>query len=602
MSSVSPVIARAIEEAVRKAELQVAQQEQREIELTAAEKWARDPVGWINAFVSIASRFANDGTELPARKLRRVRMSLFADQVRTIEAWIDLEHLRTTGELVFRNLAIEKSRQIGETWVFAAAVCWALHHHQVSLLAMHTKGGKIDDGGERNTPESLFGRVRYIDRHLDRAALPYLVGKLLYRPFSRDPAKIENPSNGAVIIGEGQTDNPGRGSTFDGILGDEFAFVEHGERVYAALDEACPDGKALFSTVNGDDNAHARICDEKPLGWTYLRLHWSTHPVYSQGLHIAGDEQGCALCAGNRAHVEWNPRDPRAHRFPGKLTSPWYDKRVIGKTLEQVSEELDIDREGALGGRVFREFSSAVHVVETGIPWDEHITLELAIDYGLDATSVIFLQDAPEEVRAIGIVELGDLFDSSATPERVAQAIRDYATDVLGIPAQHVTPDFTTKWPAIGDPAGHARSLDTGRPWVIAYRKLGFVFGRPPSRATRSAETSINAVKRLLLGTPKPLRICGVKADDLARHMRNNTWPTDMAGKRRLGATVPLDDVHNHACRALAYWVVNRYPPVGEMHDTGGAPFADEPAKPDPLERRRRERNREATLPYGSTL
>src|SRR5581483_12159350 len=126
------------------------------------------------------------------------------------------------------------------------------------------------------------------------------LGALKSRPCSRDRAKVENPANGAVVVGEGQTDNPGRGSTFDFVLGDEFAFVEHGEKVYAALDEACPDGKALFSTVDGDANAHARICDEKPQGWTYLRLHWSTHPVYSQGVHVAGEQpDSCALCAGN---------------------------------------------------------------------------------------------------------------------------------------------------------------------------------------------------------------------------------------------------------------------------------------------------------------
>jgi hypothetical protein len=601
---VSSVLARAVDAATREVELRLAAQEEREIELTQAERWARDPVGWINTFVSIASRFANDGTELPGRKLRQVRMRLFPDQVKTVEAAVDLAHLTRTGELVWRNTAIEKSRQIGETWVFAALVCWAILHHQVTGLAMHTKGGKIDDGGDRSTPESLFGRVRYIERKLDRAALPYLARTALrYRPFSRDPAKIENPANGAVVIGEGQTDNPGRGSTFDFVLGDEFAFVEHSTRVYGALDEACPDGKVLFSTVNGDDNEHARICDERPAGWTYLRLHWSTHPVYSRGLHIAGQDDGCELCAGNRAGVEWAAREPRAHRFPGKLTSPWYDRRVIGKTLEQVANELDIDREGALSARVYREFSSTVHVVEQGIPYEPNVPLELAWDYGLDATSVVFIQDAPGEVRCIGIVELGDLFDTSATPERVAAAIREFAAGALGIPPHLTEPTFTTGWPAIGDPAGHSRDLVTGRPWVIAYRRLGFVIGRPSSRMTRSVVPSINAVKRLLLGTPKPLRICGVKCDALAAHLRNNTWPTDISGHRRLGATTPKDDSHNHACSALRYWCVDRYPPMGEMHEQGGAALEREEPRPDPLAHRRRSARAErGPLSYGSTF
>ncbi|RDI73298.1 hypothetical protein Gocc_2898 [Gaiella occulta] len=600
-------LAGVLDAARRGLELQWAADERRDVELTQAERYARDPIGWLNSgHVWIASKFG----EGRAAKLRPIRLRLFPDQELTIRSWIDVDHLQTTGELAFANVAIEKSRQIGETWAFAAAIAWAVHYHQVTLLAMHVDGGEIDDGGSRNTVKSLFGKVRYIDQRLDRGKLPGL-GDLVFRPFSREPAKIENPRNGAVVYGEGQTDNPGRGNTVDGALVDEAAFVQHGEKVYAALDEACPSGKALLSTVNGDDNFHARICDEKPQGWTYLRLHWSEHPVYREGLHVAGvaaaDQPtvemaaaaaGCDLCAGTRAGVSWNPREPRAHRYPGRLTSPHYDSRVIGKTDEQVANELDIDRERALGGRVYSEFQTDVHVVDGGIDIELDaatgklvVPLELAWDFGLDATSIPVVQNAPEEVRVVGILEMGDLFGSSATPEAVAQQLRLYLQE-LGLPEIETTPAFSRHIRCVGDPAGQARSLETGKPFVNQYRRQGFSIGRPPSRLTSRVDFSIISVKRLLAGSPKPLRVCGVKAADFAAHMRNNVWPTDALGRRRQGATTPEDNIHNHACRAFAYWAVATFPPAGEIADEQAAAIvADDNADPPdehPLTRRRR--------------
>lgn len=604
-------LAQAAAAAARSVDLDLARQEQRDIELTEAERWARDPVGWINAHVWIASVFSNDGIR---SRVRQVRMRLFPGQVETITAWLDLDHLQATGELRFRNIDAEKSRQIGETWLFAAVICWVLHYHRGSVGGcLHRVGAEIDDGGERNTIKSLFGKIRYIDARLVRASLPGL-GDLRFWPVSNQgPAKIENLANGAVVYGEGQKDDPFRGMTLDYFFGDEFAFVQHGESVHAAVDDACPDGKAYVSTVQGDDNVHARIADEQPEGWRYLRLHWSAHPVYSVGLHVAAalerDERGkavgvaqpglddCALCAGVLAGLDWTPRDPRAHRYPGKLASPWYDERVIGKTDEQVSRELDIDREGALGGRVYGEFQTERHVIAQGIPYEPLLPVEFAWDFGLDMTSVIVLQDASDALRVIGLLEMGDLVGTTAVPQLVAAALRELLV-TLGVPELETTPFWTKKMQGIGDPAGDGRSTQTGISDIQEYAKQGFAILTPPRRLTMRVETSIMAVKRLLIGTPKPLHICGVNADVLARRLRNNTWPVDpISQKRRKGATRPLDDVHNHTARALAYYSVAKFPPPVE-YDADVASAVGAETIDDSFDRRGR-RGVSTSLSYG---
>jgi hypothetical protein len=590
-SPISDVVAGGL----RELEIVWANEEERELELTATERYARDPIAWIEETpIWVASKFGEGG------RVRPVKFRLFPSQRQTIEAWIDLEHLRDTGELRLRNFLSEKSRQIGETWGFAVILTWLLHFHRAQGLAMHRKGAEIDDGGQRSTVKSLFGKIRYIDLRLGssnglpeprrRDQLPGL-GRFAHRPFSRDPAKVENLDNGSVLFGEGQIDDPGRGATLDYALVDEAPFVEHGEKVHAALDEACPNGKAYIGTVNGDSNFHARLCDAKPKGYIYLRLHWSDHPIYNRGLHIAGEDPDCLLCIGTRAGLGWNPEEPRAHRYPGRLTSPWYDERVIGKTDEQVANELDIDRERALSGRVYSEFSTDVHVIADGIPYDpalEH-KLELAWDFGLDATSVIVCQDAPAEYRVIGILEMGDLFGTSATPELVSDALRAYLVE-LGVDPGRVSPDWTKRIYGVGDPAGAARTLATNRPLVADYHRQGFQITKPPARLSRTVDQSIRAVKRLLLGTPKPLRVCGVKADAFARHMRNNTWPKDINGYRRPGSTTPLDDVHNHAARAFAYLILAKWGAPAEEHPLEGDHWDDtdpEQRGPANLERRR---------------
>lgn len=568
----------------RALELEWASEEQRELELTQAEKWARDPVGWIDEHVWIASFLPSEGHD--RQRIRRVKMRLFPDQVATIDAWIDLEHLAATGQArPAGNVIVEKSRQIGETWGLAAVLGWLAHHHPVTALAMHVDLAEIDDGGRSNTHKSLFGKVRYIDQGLNRDRLNYL-GPLV---FKQKPSKIESPRTGAVIYGEGQSDDPGRGGSLDFALVDEAARVQHGEHVHAALSDACPNGKLYLSTPKGSHNMHARIAKAKPLGWTYLRLHWSQHPVYSRGVHVAGADPACALCEGNRQGLRWEPTAPRAHRYPGKLTSPWYDEAILDKTDEQVAAELDIDREGSVPGRVFPEFDRGVHVVEEGIPYDPDVPVELGWDYGLDTTSVIVLQNAIDSVRAIGLLEMGTQHGSSGVPEHVAEQLRLFLQE-LGLQELGTTAFFTAKLRAIGDPAGHSKQQGSGKPLVAQYRRQGFLIGKPPTRM-RFIEQQNNAVKRLLLGVPKPLRICGVHAGPLGDHLAANRWKTTALGEVRFGSAMDLeDDVHNHACRALAYWATATFQPPGE--DAAAAPSAEAEGSDPPEERLGRRRRR----------
>jgi len=557
-----------IEEERRKIELGWAHEEQRAIELTEAEKWARDPIGWINAYVYIASKFNEAGQ--PAA-IRTVKMTLFPDQEESLASWIDLGHLAATGELHFRNMALDKSRQIGETWGFMATIVWALLFHTVRGLVMSLRDAEVQDQGW--TIDSLFGRAKFIYEHLDKQ-MPGL-GHFHFKPGGKDPATITNTSRGSSVAGECQRDDPGRGKTYDFELVDEAAFIQHGERVYAALSESCKGGKALASTPYGDGNMHARIIDARPRGWRILRHHWSTHPIYSVGLHVAGEEPGCAMCEGNRQGIAWNAENPQAHRYPGKLTSPWYDEAVLDKTDSQVAQELDIDRAGALVARVYPEFAADVHVLpELSLP-PQFSKLEFGWDFGSDVTSIVICEDTPAEYALHGCVELGGKLGTSATASLVAAAIRAFCADVLGLDPEFLTPNWTRRWYCVGDASGAHAANPNALPEFEEYRKVGFEIVAPPQRLINRAETNIRAVQRLLLGHPKPLRVSQATAGNFIIHARNNVWPTDAVGNRRIGATTPEDDLHNHAMRAFAYLVVTKFEPPDERERQGHDPRED---------------------------
>lgn len=500
--------------------------------------------------------------------LDEVEFRPYDHQRELLAAWVDLAYLRRTGTARWRNVHEEKSRQMGCSWILAWADLWALMYHPVPGLALHINAAEVDDGGQGSTTDSYFGRIRYMHERLPmQHRQPLLFKYMLIR-------NEDKPTS--FLTGECASADPGRGGRYARALIDEAARISWDEAAQAALSRACPTGRLYNSTPNGEGNVFFRLRKTKPSGYRFLTHHWSRHPVYSQGLHVSAvpnlDEEGepqkqprqprpemkeiaadCRLCEGTRAGLRWRADRPTAHRYPGKLTSPWYEMAVEDLTDEQVAAELDIDYTGSLQARVYPEFDESVHVSPHRLPYEPDAGVELAWDYGLDTTAVLFLQDLPMEVRVIGEVE--DYHN--ATPDTVYPLVMAKLREI-GIEERLLTKDWTMRMLMIGDPAGDIRDQSTGRSLVNEYARHGF---RIQSRRYPIKRTII-AVKRLLNGHPKPLVISGPDCPEFVRHIKNNRWPTDRQGHRKPGDNEPLNDEHNHALRAFAYFVSYKFPPV----------------------------------------
>ena len=482
------------------------------------------------------------------------------NQEEGIATWIDVEAL-AHGRLDLRNVHIEKSRQEGDTTAFAYAVTWILNYWPVPLLVQHQDLGEIADSGL--TYDSFFGKVRFIwenwPRDLGRAPLAFTGGN---NPIIR---RADVPTG--FLVGEGQTPDPGRGGRYRGAIIDEAARLHFDRQGQAALTRAVPVGRVMLSTPHGEGNVYFEMRERRPRGWTFLRHHWTDHPLYSVGLHVAGEDPECVKCAGVVAELPYDPHEDDTHRYPGKATSPWYDEAVRELTDEQVAQELDIDYAASLVARVYPEFDAVVHVHHEPIPYDPALRIEIGWDYGVAPTAGVICQESPFEYRAIADFEVWD-----ATPEAVDRIVRDE------LRAHGVTEAAlalsSEMFLAVGDPAGEARQLATGRPLVADYRALGWSIASRPARIA----STINAVKRLLSpGQPKPLRISPT-CTRLISHFKANRWPTDRRGARKPDAREPVNDEHNHMMRAFAYLVHYKWPTetVDDSLDEARARYLDE--------------------------
>lgn len=464
--------------------------------------------------------------------------------------WIDLDRLARTGrahpelaELRWRNLLVEKSRAMGFTWTVSYLLLWALVYWPDSIgFAHNINAAKVDDGGDRSTTESIFGRIRYMaeSRRPDGSSTwpdTYYPRDLL--TFHQAPLRmVRNAVSGARLVGGAATEDPGRGGQYTHALLDEFAFVPWGGSVHKAISQTCRSGRLYGSTAKGKGNRFYELIEQRPRGYRRMSLHWRLHPVYAAGSHVAGERLDCPLCDAVRAKVDWNAEDPVTHRYPGRLTSPWYDAAVIELTDEEVASELDISYEGSLTARVYPEFDAARHVLPE-IPFDPRYPVEFSFDYGWSPsfTSVGIWQDRPEALVKVGEVEI-----SEATPEDVANLVRDELAN-LGMTLVATEPRFTATYLAIGDPSGEARSVLSGRSLVEEYALQGFSI----IPGEMHVGPTIRAYKRLLQGQPKPVRYSAATCPRTIRHLEQNRWKTDRSGVVKQPPRISNDE-HNHMC------------------------------------------------------
>ncbi len=254
---------------------------------------ARDIVFWFNTFA-----WTHNSKEHPSCPVRP--FILFPAQEKA---------LLTMCESMGKNdVVIEKSRQMGISWLCCGMFAWMLMYKNDMSFKFVSRNEEYVDAKDNMT--ALMPKIDFIFKRLP---------KMLAPPIERALCKMHNPETGTQIIGESTTGNAGRGGNYTALFFDEFqSFEQDGFKALAATADAS-NCRIFNGTPAG---AFGAFYDRVQKTKCKIRLHWTEHSEKAKGLYF--------------------------EQHTGKPRSPWYDRECIrrGSPME-IAQELDIEYHGA---------------------------------------------------------------------------------------------------------------------------------------------------------------------------------------------------------------------------------------------------------------
>jgi hypothetical protein len=255
-----------------------------------------------------------------------------------------------------RDLAAEKSRDQGATWMFLIAYYWRFRFRKRQTFLVVSRNEKLVD--KAHDPDCLFWKLDYIHEHLPPWMQPSI---------TRNQLIIVNHENNSTITGVSTTGDIGRGGRRTSVLMDEFASFEvvDGENALASTQHNTR-SRMFNSTPKGVGNAFYKVT-HPPSRIKKLRFHWSRHPVQARGLYTSQD---CKLNLVDGGYwetatvgdvtelydlIDFGDADSEAKavdHYPfildDKPRSPYYDNEIERTPVKSlIAQELDIDYLGS---------------------------------------------------------------------------------------------------------------------------------------------------------------------------------------------------------------------------------------------------------------
>jgi len=216
-------------------------------------------------------------------------------------------------------ILVEKSRDVMVTWTVCLHMFWHIQFDPFwTGFATSRREAEVDNGGERSTTGSIFGRLRFLWKEQP----DWLKMDLRFSHL-----KIVNQEEDMYTEITGESANPDVGRSSDVYFkwGDEFALVEHSEKAHAAMVGGGFNTLVYTSTSNLGGNEFHRLRSRQGSGFRVLRYSWKLRP----------------------------DRDEE-----------WYKNKVATMTEEQRAKELDIQYEVVGPRKVWSQFDSRIHTCQ----------------------------------------------------------------------------------------------------------------------------------------------------------------------------------------------------------------------------------------------
>lgn len=236
------------------------------------------------------------------------------------------------------ELVIEKSREMGASWLCILVMAWLfLFHHDMLFLMI----SRNQDAVDAPSPDSLFWKIDMILEYL-----PDWLRSPPGEPIDRRSMLFSCPSTRSGITGQATTSKAGVGGRCTAMFLDEFSQIDE---AWDVLDRTADTTKCrIFNfTHTGLETAAYDIA--KAGVFRKLILHWSMHPEKARGLYRFKDgkieilDKTYEFPPDYKFDMSGMPGGP----FPG-LRSRWYDAECIRRRSQRaIAMDLDIDPKGA---------------------------------------------------------------------------------------------------------------------------------------------------------------------------------------------------------------------------------------------------------------
>jgi len=236
------------------------------------------------------------------------------------------------------DVLIEKSRQMGASWMIVLIFCWLFLYRRRQQFTMISRDIPAVDSP---SPRSLFWKFDFIIEHLPRYLLPS-------EPVRRLKMFMENPEQKSTVDGEASTGKAAVGSTLTAMGIDEFSQIDNDYEVLGRTSDST--GCRIFNGTHlGEDTAFFELSRRPDM--KKIVMHWSQHPDKNKGLYRFANgkievlDKQFVYPEGFQFVME---EKPTGGPYPG-LRSPWYDKECERKGHDRlIAVDLDIDPTGSV--------------------------------------------------------------------------------------------------------------------------------------------------------------------------------------------------------------------------------------------------------------
>jgi hypothetical protein len=407
-----------------------------------------------------------------------------------------------------KDMFVEKSREMGVSWMVLSAFVWGWLYHGWELRVGSRKRDYVDKAGDM---DSLFEKMRYLIQRLPAWMLPKGFDPSRGTKYN-SMCKLNNPESSNSINGEATNPNFGRGGRCKAILYDEFAFWLCAEEAWkgGADTTSC---RIAVSTVNGKGNKFSDLYHDLSLDIDRVTLHWRDHPL---------------------------------------KTKEWYDEECKRRTPAEVAQELDISYESSVSGKVYAGFSQVRVGTTPEYDYNPMLPLFLWWDFGEggeDPTAMVWAQLDPKD----GTVRIVDCYSKAgldinyfgAMESGIADARFQFDSEAIWLMERHKN----WKRPVhVGDPYdGDKTMLTTTIKKELAKHNIILNLNRGSGRVMER----IRIVTLWL-----PLMRVHARCKDFVDAINNSRWPSrNRQSDNTFGAKRPVHNKFSNYRTALEYGI-----------------------------------------------